>query len=312
MAKKNNMIDFTVDFTELAEFTGFLEGFGHSLNTRAGKAALVEATYNGMTQAFDDWMSVYARAHQARFTHVYEYAVRGDPYRHVGDAKYKLWTHQRLPGTDGSVIATFSFKPAINRIPTPYQRRNSNVGDDPIRRIEEADFQKLMEKTNHKRRYVFTWKAPMNEYGIARHVRPIDRQWLFLANRSFYSPMHGAAGPGWRFTSGYTVTQDPPGNSFGALTGAWTYFWRKGMTPHEFDNMVGDRAAKIYEDGLESGLNITKKSRKVTVDFTTQTDLKMAIEAGKAKARKAMGATNERLARINEEVEWKIFPDGGL
>lgn len=311
MAKNNNLVDFTVDFTELAEFTGFIDGYTTALDSQAFKKALVDATYNGMTQAFDDWMSLWAVANKPRFTHVYEFSVHGDPYRLVGDKRHKLWKHVMQPGGGGSVLASFTFLPAKQRVPTYRQRRNSSVGDDPIRHIEEADFRKLLDKT-HNRRWTFIWKAPMNEYGIARHIRPVERKWLFLPNKGFEKPMSGAAGAGWRFTKSYTITQDPPGNSFGAFTAAWTMFWRKGMSPHQFDSMVGDRAAKIVEDGLEEANNVTKKSRKVSVSITSQTDYAAALAAGKAKARRAMGATQERLDRINQESEWKIYPGGGL
>lgn len=324
MAKKGkNLIDMQVDWSELVEATEFLKQYSSHLDTSAFKKPLVEATYNALTQEFDVWMKVWATAQRARFTHVYEYAINGDPYRHVGDPKYKLWKHVMAQGGGGSVTATFTFLPAKHRIPTPRQRRNSTVGDDPIRHISENDFQEYLKKTKNIR-YTFLWKAPMNEYGITRRVTPQNVAFLFLPVKDFHTPMASsirehesgrAKGSGWRFATSYTLTQDPPGNSFGAFTHAWSMFWGKELTDQKFDRIVGDKAAEVIETAMAKGLNNIRKGgrrRRVDVVVNHAPEYSKAIAAGRKQAMEAAKLTDERIKGMNRASQWNLHPDGGL
>lgn len=291
----------TMDLTELAETSGFIREYTNELSTNAFKRELTGAIHQEMASGFDLWMSTWALTHKANYTHVYETALHGDPYRLVGKSAHKLWIHEKRY-VDGGYMASFRFRPAVNRIPTYKQRRNSTVGEDPLRHIPESDFTTLLEKSK-QRRWVFRWKAHMEEYNIPRMVSPRYAQMIFLPVSGVSSRKGG--GEGWRFVDSYMVRQDPPGDSAGAFTAAWTMYWSKTMTPQKFDNIVGNQLAKTIEAATSSGL--ATRSRRKTIKFMAETDFESALIAGKAKGKKAAKTTIERLSMMNSDTKWRMI-----
>lgn len=299
-------VNLNIDLSPLAHYEGFTREYFKQVDSPISKRELTSVTHSIFAEKFDHHMRVWATAHKAHFAHVYEYAVSGDPYRLVGNRKAQLWVHTKRYVDDGSWIATFKFMPAKNPSPTYRQRRRSKVGQDPIRDIDKKDFDKLVSKSHHRdtHAYRFVWKAPMLEYNIPRRVSPQAARMLFLPSRGFHSPMSGAAGAGWRFTTSYVVTQQEPGNSAGMFTAQWLSFWG-GITSAQFDAAVGRATKKAIRDhasGASTYKAVSKGKRKV--QMTMPADLKAAEEHGKAQAREAAQMYRRRLQTMNWSSQW--------
>jgi len=293
-----------IDLSSLAHFEGFVDEFTTKITGNISKRELTSAVHSIMADQFDKKTATWAKSHRALFHHVYEYNPVGDPYGFIGVRQRQLWVHTKTHAGGGAWMGNFRFLPATQPIPSYEQRRKSRTGTDPLRRIARADFDKLVDKANPERRYTFTWKAPMLEYDIPRRITPTTAQLLFLPAFSFVSKMKGAAGPGWRFTKSYVVSQQPPGPVAGAFTAQWIKYW-SSISAEQFDRHVGKGIAKAVSDGMAGASKykpVSHGTRKLK--FVMPANVGAAREVGRKRARAAADMYNTRLRQMNMTSEW--------
>ena len=278
--------------------------------TQAHLRTVTNAAHKYYSKEFDRHMANVAKVSKENYHHLYEFSSTGGGYDNVGKQSMQLWTHTVRSTPGAAVNFSWQWLPAKQYNPTYRQRRMGRIGHDAMREIPKEQFDTLVEKSKN-RRYKFIWKAPMLEYSIPRQITPSAAKWLFLPAFGFTSPM-AKSHPGWRFTKSYVATQEPPGNSAGMFTSAWTAYWGS-LSEEKWDRIGGDAMVKALDAPVDKGVNkLTKKARNKTVKFMQPSDFSMAYKEGKKHARDAMDMYTSRLNVMNMSSEWKVWSDGSV
>lgn len=182
-----------VDATDAVAALKAVETIGASLDTDAHMSDLMNASMKIMKQDFQRYADMLAMNMPARFHHVYEWGQIGNP-------NAALWeTLATGHGRDREV--SFVFRPSITTVPIP---------DIPASK-SGAQFKEI---------HVFTWKAPVMEYGEAVHIATRNSEVLAFPNPDLNSDRPLI------FTRGPVVVRNPGGKAVqGAFTTTFSDWW---------------------------------------------------------------------------------------
>lgn len=142
---------FDMDTSDSSYFAGYLTGISDQVNTPQFIGSAVDYTYTYLRSRFETSLDQAALLHPDLYHHVYEW---GDNWatRHmnVGIPAMRLW---RLVGTGTGTrkAVGFTFLPSVR--PTPIHPKEAAAG------VEAG-------------KHIFTWKAPVMEYGQTVTISP--------------------------------------------------------------------------------------------------------------------------------------------
>lgn len=291
MARRLPAIYLDADLQQANHAYGVINEYTAQMSTHAFIETVLEATHKEFAVRFDKHIGLLARASGAKqhFHHVYEYSPTGGAYDFIGMRVHQLWTHRVLKGKGSTREFTWNWKPAKHPIPTYQQRRNSRVGDDPIRHIPKRTFDRLIELSENKR-YTFIWKAQILEYQIPRTVYPRranKRLAVAIGDRLEILPLFRQVG-------------QPPGDTRGAFTSAWTTFWTT-VPQAEFKNVLGQKIERDAKRNIERAINSKKprpRARTRSWNVNVVKDTRQAYEAGRQQAITAMKGQLRSIKRV--------------
>lgn len=288
MATRSTMPAVTIqpDLTEVDAAMEFVRTMSMEIRTSRWQDPVLRYAHSQMAQRFDTFMDGFAITNPKSFHHVYEWRMLGQP---AG----RLWVH-KLRGRGGSMEATWEWRPSKTNIPTPQERKAKASPGDPIKFVSDEDIARLS-----KRKYKFTWKAPVMEYAIPVIIYPVDAKKLFVptlgARRGYV--MVDAASP-----------QNPGGNATtGAFSQAWTAWWNTAA-PKEFDTEI-KKTVEQHLGMAEREIGKAAKSvrsRKKTFTLSTVGSSEHAFAVGREYALAFM----KRDARSYKTAEQKSYWGG--
>lgn len=158
-------LNVNFDAQEAHAAMGAIVGIGKAVKTDRYVSDIINYAHREMSTGFDEHMDLMSGAMREKFHHIYEWNMIGLP---AG----RLWNHT-LTGRGTNKLASFEFIASKMPIPNPEQRAANP--DDPMSQVPEDVVQRLS-----KRKYYFTWKAPMMEYRLHATIAPRWASKLFI------------------------------------------------------------------------------------------------------------------------------------
>lgn len=146
MAKGN--VQLGLDASQMSGITGFIDGLAKEVQTDKLISSVVGYVQSELSKEFGYAVDAAARAAPESFLHVYEWGNSYQDYSTVGSPVHRLWQLNQI-GRGRSRAMSFVFLPSVRPV--------------PINPILEG----LVREGVH----VFTWKAPIMEYGMRVSVK---------------------------------------------------------------------------------------------------------------------------------------------
>lgn len=261
-----------MDNSEAGAFTGYLTGMTTMVNTRRYIDAVLSYASSELTADFGRDMDAHAAHYPDNFHHVYEwgneYRKPGERSETIGNPTKRLW--QVVPvGRGRTRVVGFTFLPSTEPSPihtsllTPGGKKKQYVKPDV---------------------HVFTWKAPIMEYGTTVTIEPQLSPKKMLA---FVDDKTGKL----KFTT-ETIETVPgkgrpgSGGNIGMFSGYFLKWWStEAMT--KFDNYIRPRLENDLADesAIAGAIGKHKKAKAATIGINRGA----AERAGRAKAQKDFG-----------------------
>jgi len=276
------------DTAEAAALAGFLQTLSTEIKTTRHIGPVLKYTHAIMSEEFTEHMSLVAAGQSARFHHVYEWGMIGNP---LG----KLWS-DKLVGGGNNRIATFQWRASKRIVPV------------------REDFQEVGVKQIH----VFTWKALVMESGATVTITPKRGKYLVYFTGPT-DPEDKYPGPFDEDPDGNPVqiiTENPirvnPGGKMttGAFTKEYVSWWAGAGGQATFER----RIRQVLEDDLgrmpiEETTKAFRRPRNKVFGMRAVADAKAAQKAGAAAARKYLQARSANYIAQARARERLIYGD---
>jgi hypothetical protein len=141
-------IDFGVDGSQVEAMMGYIDGVSATIETDQYIGSVISYVNSRLGEEFGIAVDLAAKAMPESFMHVYEWGNKYQDYSTVGDPDNRLWRLTSV-GRGTNRVMGYAFLPSNK--PTPI---------NPI-------LQGRVKENLH----VFTWKAPVMEYGLRVTVK---------------------------------------------------------------------------------------------------------------------------------------------
>jgi len=277
---KSGSVNFNADITGAAYLSGFLQEVSLKIGTPMHIGPVLKYVHATYSQEFTAWMETIAGANPDSFHHVYEWNMIGVP-------QGKLWKDV-LKGGGNVRTATFQWKASKSVVPVSDEAKEKGV----------------------KQIHVFTWKAPVMEYGEDITISPKRGKGLAYFTGPVYTEP-GRYSP-VRFTTHDITVHNPGGSSVkGAFTREYINWWGSvnGGAHSTFESRVRRVLEKNTEQIMDAGLTKGTRNRTRTFGLSTieasSAGVSAALTAGKAAATAALRNTSANYieqARARERI----------
>lgn len=247
---------FSVDRLQSDAFMGYLDGLSTSISSRRYMGSVLDYTYSTLSERFGESMDAAARLSPKNYHHVYEW---GDAYGDtstVGNPAFRLWQLESIGKGNRRTIG-FTFLPSVR--PSPI---------NPILLEPGENGQTVLEGV-----HVFTWKAPIMEYGITVTISPQLTDYLaFVMDDEIV------------FTQKTIHAVPGKGGSIGSFTGFFMRWFGGGAAQKIFDLDIRPELERDVsnETALSSVLSKYRRRKGVNVNLASYS----AFADGKAAAEK--------------------------
>lgn len=252
-----NSVDLKSDTSQGSALVGYIEGMTATINSRRYLDSATQFAFRKLAEQFGRDMDATAARHHNLYHHVYEWGPSWDSrYDNVGLAPFRLW-RLTSKGSGGQRRVSYEFLPS--QVATPV---------NPILLVPGKKSGKTVKEGIH----VFTWKAPVMEYGITVTIRPELSDWLAF-------PKGGRA----QFSQ-KTMTQTPGAGGTAGMFQAFFVDWWSDEAIRTFDRDV--RPQLEHDAANEAGLHdaLLKRRRPARVGFSISD--KSALMGAKEEARR--------------------------
>lgn len=264
---------FSVDRLQSDAFMGYLDGLSTSVSSRAYINSALDYTYDTLSERFGIAIDAAARLATKNYHHVYEWGESWGDDSTVGNPFYRLWALESV-GKGNKRTVGFTFLPSHR--PSPV---------NPILE-EEGESGRSVNTEVH----IFTWKAPIMEYGLTVTINPQLTDYLAFVGEDDEI----------KFTKETIHTKPGKGGSIGSFTGFFLKWWGGGPAATVFETDV----RPVLERDLASEASLTavlsKYRRKKNVNvglasYTAFNDGKRAAQRDfKKKSTKYISEAAER------------------
>lgn len=227
MAQGKKGVDFSMDEGETGIVLGYLNGISKNISTRQYIDSAVQYATQELSAAFEEEADNAAKSASENFYHVYNW---GDTYGDrstVGLPQFRLWKLVTM-GTGKSRTLGFTFLPETR--PTPI----------------EPEIEDMVVSGVH----IFTWKAPVMEYGIEVTIAP-----KLPGVKNLVFVMDGEV-----ISSSKPITTTP---GYRTTTGVFTSFfkmWWEQVAPMTFDT----RVRPVLESDVITNRDLAKVAKQAT------------------------------------------------
>ena len=223
---------FDADTSQANAILGYMNGMATTVSTKRYIDSALNFTFTTLAESFGIALDAAARLAPERFHHVYEWGDYYHDYSTVGSTPSRLWVLTSV-GKGSRRAVGFTFLPSDKPVPV-----------NPIL-LEEGPTGKSVKEEVH----VFTWKAPIMEYGTPVTIRPeLSEALAFVVNDEIV------------FTKRTITTVPGRGGTMGMFTGFFLKWWDT-MAEREFELSV--RPTLERDLGSEAGMGqVVSKYRR--------------------------------------------------
>lgn len=237
---------FSADTLQGEAFAGYLSGLATTVSSKRYIGSVLDYSYQKLSDEFGYAMDLAAQASYAHFNHVYEWGDSWGDHSTVGNPFERLWVLVST-GKGNTRTIGFSFLPSDKPVPV-----------HPIL-LEPGPNGETVKEGIH----IFTWKAPIMEYGLAVTIKPE------LAKALAYVKDDEIA------FSRHSMTIVPGRNgSIGSFTGFFLKWWGGGPAEKIFDNYI---RPKIENDIASEG-----PLQEVISKYRTRKQVNVRVGSGAA------------------------------
>lgn len=270
------------DTTEASALVGFLTALSLEIKTTRHLGPVLKYTHAVLSDEFTEYMSTVAPTQAARFHHVYEWGMVGIP-------SAKLWS-DKLVGGGNNRIATWQWRASKKVVPV------------------RQDFQDVGVKQIH----VFTWKAPVMEYGDSVTITPKRGKFLayFTGPTTPEGKYPGPGGDEPTITTNPIQVQNPGGVTRGSFTREYVEWWGGAAGEAAFNTTV----RRVLEEDLgrmpiEETTKAFRRARVKSFGMRAISDAERAERVGRAAARKYLQARSANYISQARARERLIYGD---
>ena len=233
-------IEIGADLSGSEAFEGYLDGVSRSIETDQYIGSVVSYVSSTLSEAFGIAVDAAARLSPQSFMHVYEWGRDYHDYTTVGSESHRLWKLVST-GRGSKRLMAYTFLPSVRPVPI-----------NPIL-LEEGSTGKTVKSGVH----VFTWKAPIMEYGIRVTVkrRPGTDFLAFVGEDGEI-----------KFRKGPFSYVPGRGSTMGVFSGFFVAWWST-EAPDIYDKTLSkELERKVVNEGTLS--SVTRKLRTKTKTFS--------------------------------------------
>lgn len=282
------MIRLEMQTAELADFIGSTQGLTDVIQTPIYLDDVLRIGHAQAARHFDQETSAYAAATQ-KLNHMYEWGTTGinpapnTPRLNPVGKNARLWNHKLAGGQRASKSIEYEFRASKIPVPLPTPR-TAGIAKDA-----------MAGKVQPKRRHIFYWKAPITEYGIPVHIKPVNAQALFIPLRGNPQTSDRRSIKRNYIMTKNTVTMVPGASLAGQFTKWWVTWWgTKGLGVIDGAAAVAvntDAEQTVAASGRPRAARRYSRGTKAKT-FTAQ----VSTARAEAKARLLVESKNRRLA----------------
>lgn len=237
-----------VDATEAVTALNAIRNVGVSIDTDAHMSDLMDASMKIMKRDFQQYVDMLAMNMPARFHHVYEWGQIGNPHA-------ALW-ETLAAGRGRERAVTFNFLPSVTTVPIP---------DVPPSK-SGAQLQEI---------HVFTWKAPVMEYGQAVHIAARNSDVLAFPNPDVDSDRPLI------FTRQPIVVRNPGGTAVqGAFTTTFSDWWGGPAAEASLLEGLLEQWDGKFNESFTKALSASMRRGKMSGKAATVTNNALAASEG--------------------------------
>jgi hypothetical protein len=231
---------FTMDQSAAGIVNGYMSGIAEKVSTRQYIDGAVTFASEQLSKMFEQEMDTAARAAPEKFYHVYNWGNSYGDNSKVGLPQFRLWKLVSM-GQGATRQLGFTFLP--EHVPTPIEPELIALG------VKEGV-------------HIFTWKAPVMEYGMNVTIRPKlpgVTGMSFVKNGQVY------------FRTGEVNTVPGYKTTTGMFSGFFIAWWTQAA-PQTFNNLIRPELEKdliTNKDLAAVARKATRRRRKeMSIDIT--------------------------------------------
>lgn len=256
---KHYQFDLGMDDAQADAVSGYIEGISTTISTTRYLDGVVEFASRQMMDKFATAVDVAAAAAKESFAHVYEWGDEYGDTSRVGAPQFRLWRMTSI-GRGRRREIGFQFLPS--KVPSPIEPELLEPGPNGQTVNEDV--------------HIFTWKAPVMEYGMEVEIRPKLSKVKAMA---FVDDETGEI----IFRKTPIITVPGKDDHIGVFTGFYAAWWSQAAG-QVFDQEIRPQleADVISERALKKVAQATRRRRK-GIDLTT-----VDYNRGKSMAEKHM------------------------
>lgn len=256
--------NFSVDGSESDYMAGYIKGIATQVSTREHIDAAMDFTYRHLKNRYELAVDQTARLSQDRWHHVYEWGDTWETRKdNAGNPARRLWRLTQQ-GTGPRRTVGFTFLPSVK--PSP-------IHPEEEKRGVEAD------------KHIFTWKAPVMEYGMQVRIEPVEALKGMLV---FYWEKLGKV-----VATKKTIITRPDPNVRGVFTGHF-YMWWSEVAPTIFETDIRPRLERDIAPPRDSRGRFVKRGKLVNQRVSIRTPDERRGERDAIKAMKRIAAGYEQ------------------
>lgn len=273
-------MELTGDTTQGSALAGYIDGMSTTVSTRRFLDSATQFAYRKLAEQFGRDMDYEASRHVEMYHHVYEWGGSdwASRYSEVGNPTHRLW-RMTSTGSGGRRRVSYEFMPST--VPVPV---------NPVLLVPGKKSGKTVREGVH----VFTWKAPVMEYGIQVTIRPELGDWLAFPN-------NGRA----QFTQREFKQTPGQGGTMGMFSAFFLRWWRGGDAARTFNRDARPQLEGVVSN--EAGLYdaVVKRRRQATMNFVVAD--KMAFQGANKEARRDYERFRARLVAGAADRRFDIY-----
>lgn len=273
---------FSANTSEASALAGYVDGMAATISTKRYMDSVVQYSYRKLSEQFGYAMDLAAALNPESYHHVYEWGSDyEDRHGNAGNPAKRLWFLTSV-GSGGRRTVGYEFLPSVVSVPVNPQLLVPG---------------KRSGKTVKEGIHIFTWKAPVFEYGIPVTIRPELSDWLAMPSQ------RGTA----MFTQ-KTYTRTPGAyGTMGMFSAFFLKWWGGGPAESAFTKWVKPVVEK--DTGNEVGLYDALKKRRATSAITFKLKDKSSFIGAREEAQRDYEKTRMRYIAGAAERRFDIYGD---
>lgn len=249
-------VSIGADISQAAAAAGYISGISSTVKTKRYLDSATSYAFSELALAFGIAIDTYAQMNPERMHHVYEWGDSYHDYSNVGNPGARLW-YIMSSGSGGKRAVSFAFNPSRKPVPIHPEL------------LEPGKTGKTVKEGVH----IFTWKAPVMEYGTTVTISPELGEFLALPSGK----------PGEPIFTKKTIRSVPGrGGTMGMFT-SFTLGWWRTSALDIFENDIKPRLERDIGDEawLNRALSRSRRQKKITVGVAGEMEFRRGQQMAK-------------------------------